>query len=672
MADPYDAENELVQTAAQILKAAADSFQPDPSAPESYPQEPATGKGKQLGHPGYRGVILPMQIPQGGFQSESWTWDRGWERAAVPEILYAPYEGWIKIHNHLKAGGDIMDDPVKDEAAKIAANLLGGTAFKGMSREAKALFGSGAKEAAASAAPEAVKMLPSKSAEYGTYVTKHSNSYSSTTLEDPSKPWMVTGLGVETGVDKWETVFFKSKKEAKAYHDTLKHGNEPYVIVGDKDADGLWVVKDPNLKDPPTAYFTSSKGADQFAKDGATSWGDQTLLFKNEDGDWILKGPGALGNPGVMQTANYGSDKEGAIFKLKELKEDTLVKPKALPDQTGQSDAIAKSQADYDTKWKAQQIENQEINKWGDTSVGKYIKGSIDDYDQVIVNGEMKYWANLAYKMKDTDPEMLDMIKLAHEQGIGHVMIGDNVITLNTEKAAGGKVPSRPAPKSGLLQEQAAIPTETQMTHWPDARRVDTIPFEEEYAGPLLAYHGRVSRRSGQEGPEVMDMERYKGLGVHYGTIDQANTFAGNASGQGSAARIIPTFLDLKKPLTVENFSHYDSAYSIVDALKKAGDTKGFEEGQAILTRKNSEQMDPGGSDYKATIGEMRKLLDKLGYDAVRYWNTVDDPGWSFVVWQKGKSRSATDPDHILYVAPGPSPAAMIPQPEQDNAPRSP
>lgn len=133
MADPFD-DTELVQTAAQVMKVAADAF-----APDAYPQKP-TDPEKLSGHPGSRGMLLPVQIPQGGFQSEPWTGARVWERAAVPELLYEPFKAFNDLVTHLKSGGGVEDPAAIDAAAKVAGGILGGTAFKHMSQEGLQLF----------------------------------------------------------------------------------------------------------------------------------------------------------------------------------------------------------------------------------------------------------------------------------------------------------------------------------------------------------------------------------------------------------------------------------------------------------------------------------------------------------------------------------------------------
>lgn len=148
MADPFDDEH--VEMAANILKAAQDAL-----GPEAYPQTPTDTADRKSGHPGYRGMLIPQQIPQGGYTTEPWTPARVWERAAVPDILYGPFKGFNDILAHLKAGGDINDPSVVDKAAEVAGGILGGTAFKQMSSEAYRMFKPGkiAQEAIERVAP---------------------------------------------------------------------------------------------------------------------------------------------------------------------------------------------------------------------------------------------------------------------------------------------------------------------------------------------------------------------------------------------------------------------------------------------------------------------------------------------------------------------------------------
>jgi hypothetical protein len=121
VADDY--EQELVQTAARVLHAASTSA--DALGPEAYPQKPTDTAEKLTGHPGSRGDILPIGIPEGGFQSEPFTWARVGERLHVPAILHHPVNTFHQLHDYISGGGDPTDDDAIKLATETAAGMMG-------------------------------------------------------------------------------------------------------------------------------------------------------------------------------------------------------------------------------------------------------------------------------------------------------------------------------------------------------------------------------------------------------------------------------------------------------------------------------------------------------------------------------------------------------------------
>jgi len=114
---------EYAQVAAQILHAAMTSA--DALGPEAYPQKPTDTAEKLTGHPGSRGSLLPIGIPEGGFQSEPFTWARAGERFHVPEILHNPVNTFHQLHDYLTSGGKPTDDDAVLLAGETAKGILG-------------------------------------------------------------------------------------------------------------------------------------------------------------------------------------------------------------------------------------------------------------------------------------------------------------------------------------------------------------------------------------------------------------------------------------------------------------------------------------------------------------------------------------------------------------------
>ncbi len=287
----------------------------------------------------------------------------------------------------------------------------------------------------------------------------------------------------------------------------------------------------------------------------------------------------------------------------------------------------------------------------------KFFGGDLNKYMQgkpVYLDGKATNYGKVLYKFKD-DPEAQEAIAEASRLGINHVVVGGengSLISFTPYR------PGTPAHRVSQLEsvpksrstDPKDIPSELVIRNAPEgARKVDTIGHDEDYQGPVILFHGRLSRDP-QANKEV-DFSRLKGIGVHSGTMDQADQFARADSHSESwydsmtseqkartASRVMPTYIEPRKVLTVENFSNYDRIDSIGTALHKAGHTK------------EAEKLDGLFSSGETVYDQARKVLDDLGYDALKYWNTVDRAGWSYVVWRPGVQKSLTDPGEVLFI----------------------
>jgi len=115
-------DGDIGPLASKVIEAATPA---DALAPESYPQTPTDTAEKLTGHPGSRGLILPIGIPEGGFMSEPFTWSRVGERLHVPHVLHAPYQAFHQLHDYLAAGGDPEDPDAQKLGAEVALGMLG-------------------------------------------------------------------------------------------------------------------------------------------------------------------------------------------------------------------------------------------------------------------------------------------------------------------------------------------------------------------------------------------------------------------------------------------------------------------------------------------------------------------------------------------------------------------
>jgi len=257
------------------------------------------------------------------------------------------------------------------------------------------------------------------------------------------------------------------------------------------------------------------------------------------------------------------------------------------------------------------------------------------------------------------NPEVARVIIQAHKDGIGKIMYHDSpsgvtwAINLKPRDMT-------TAPKSALEQK------------FPDATRIDTIPHDEgiPHPGPLIAYHGTGYKfeakptAKGRAEMEFAPVEKSADIGWHFGTAEQASHRALGKGPDGS--KVIPAYVDIKNPIDMPDLGGWSpetmtkSIYQYV--LDKAGTAPGpmkaFELRSAVkLEQAVTKLYQEKGYSYDTTVRPayemIRTWLDKHGYDSIRYLNQAEGEGWSYIVWNKGKVKSAPTSEHTLYVAPG-------------------
>lgn len=427
-------------------------------------------------------------------------------------------------------------------------------------------------------------------------------------------------------------------------------------------------------------------------------------VFLNTDNHIILKGKGAVDGDTVHQTMNFGKDTaalEDHLVKLEnkivqrewnadefkanaaaDLKDTSWKKP--LSDDALEATAVKKGKpywetesnvlAKFDTREEAVQAfkvmseengfkgdpkysvfevtdpQDKVTGKWAAYNVfeGQPPKSFIPDYGNigwhatVSVNDKNMTWHEFVYANKDV-PEITDMVKQAHASGVGYITWGGGTGPEITIKVPTSGKP--PAGASARAIKPEHIPTEMEMSRWPNAKVIDRITIDEAHPGPIIGYHGT------QHAFINFDISKSNDIGIHFGTKEQAGN---RAYLSGAHPRIIPAHIDIKNPLDLPDLGGWYPV-KMAEAIQ---DKLGVDAGKDIYNRIRDMMMkDMSDKGSQKAYQSIRNTLDKMGYDSIRYLNAVEGEGWSYIVWQKGKVKSATNPDHILYAGgPGPLP----------------
>ncbi len=192
------------------------------------------------------------------------------------------------------------------------------------------------------------------------------------------------------------------------------------------------------------------------------------------------------------------------------------------------------------------------------------------------------------------------------------------------------------APKYERLAEfNNAIPI-TSMRPWtksPDNARI-------------LAFHGT------SKDFNTFDKSKSLDFGVHFGTPGQANTivkkewrpgFRALSSEPLENARVLPVVIEVNKAVTLPDLRYWEPN----DILKELEKLK-IKVSQK--TKSRVVQLAKEGKKQDANTA-VEQVLMSAGFDAIRYQNMGEGFGWSYIVWEPGKVRSATT-DATLFSLP--------------------
>ena len=148
---------------------------------------------------------------------------------------------------------------------------------------------------------------------------------------------------------------------------------------------------------------------------------------------------------------------------------------------------------------------------------------------------------------------------------------------------------------------------------------------------PLLCFHVT------KEPQKSLDFNKAKSdlsaLGIHFGTKEQAEWRSGQYDFHGSAPNTIPVYLNIKNPLEVNHMCSFAPdrlAWHLI-------------ENTDILTEEQYEHlMDDEYMPTEYEIGrKLVKILQKHGYDGLKYKNEREGEGYSWVAFRPEQAKSA-------------------------------
>jgi hypothetical protein len=157
-------------------------------------------------------------------------------------------------------------------------------------------------------------------------------------------------------------------------------------------------------------------------------------------------------------------------------------------------------------------------------------------------------------------------------------------------------------------------------------------------SGPIQAYHG--SRAVGSAGD--LDPSFSGHLGVHFGTKEQATKRLSQEhlgfSEQGG--QVFPTTIDLKKPITLPDLGSWSGEKLIKAVVAADPRAKGLEMPPRPAPGSSVKAYDDWADKAQPIV---RDWLSRNGYDGIRYRNTEEGKGWSYIVLDKKSIRESGD-----------------------------
>ena len=162
------------------------------------------------------------------------------------------------------------------------------------------------------------------------------------------------------------------------------------------------------------------------------------------------------------------------------------------------------------------------------------------------------------------------------------------------------------------------LPTPTAQPTPKPQQKAEVVPqtfLLDPYGKRLTLYHGTNKDFEDFNKPDWQD------IGIHFGTLDQANARLVDEKRQ-EGARIIPVNLRVANTLELPDLFTWDDGKEVSDALLKTGKFTKAELDE--VENKTAETGYMGGIVHPDWIPALRSLMQKKGYDSIKYLNRYE------------------------------------------------
>ena len=110
-------------------------------------------------------------------------------------------------------------------------------------------------------------------------------------------------------------------------------------------------------------------------------------------------------------------------------------------------------------------------------------------------------------------------------------------------------------------------------------------------------------------------------------------------SGPVGGEHIMPVLLKITKPLEMEDVGDWEVPANVIDGLFDSTEFMGTVDNDDVTVLKEIRES-IGWPDDEAAIHEIRLMIKKYGYDSIRYENTSEGAGTSYIVFDSSQVRS--------------------------------
>lgn len=186
--------------------------------------------------------------------------------------------------------------------------------------------------------------------------------------------------------------------------------------------------------------------------------------------------------------------------------------------------------------------------------------------------------------------------------------------------------------------------------------RIENIGESDPHPGPVAAFHGS------PKAFKRFDLAQAYGPGLFFGTSEQASYMA---DARGGDSNVMPVILDLRRVLDLPDMQLWPPVETAAEIEQRDPRLRGLAQ-RVTDVMTSAGQVDQNGrptakqAALRAGNELIRQELTAAGYDGIRFQNTAQGSGWSYIVWQPGKVQSATSGEQMFALWGNKQPPAIV------------